>query len=68
MGSFPTNSLFARWFELVVPCPGDLQQELVFSAAVAADTREPDAAKALIDYLRSPAATAVIKAKGMTPG
>ena len=68
LGVFLTNVLISPGVELVGPFPGDLQQELVFSAAAAADTREPDAAKALIDYLRSPAATAVIKAKGMTPG
>ena len=45
-----------------------LQQELVFTSAVAADTKEADAAKALIDYLKTQDATAVIKAAGMTPG
>jgi molybdate transport system substrate-binding protein len=39
-----------------------------FTAAVAADSKQPQAAKTFIDYLTSPAATAVIKAKGMTPG
>ena len=54
--------------ELVGPFPGDLQQELVFTSAIAADTKEAEAAKALIDYLRTPAATALIKVAGMTPG
>jgi molybdate transport system substrate-binding protein len=68
IGVFLSNVLIAPGVEQVGPFPGDLQQELVFTSAVAAETKEADAAKALIDYLRSPAATAVIKATGMTPG
>jgi molybdate transport system substrate-binding protein len=68
IGIFLMNVLVAPGVELVGPFPGELQQELVFTSAVAADTAEAAAAKTLIDYLKTPEATAIIKAAGMTPG
>ena len=68
LGVFLTNVLIAPGVELAGPFPAELQQELVFTSAIAADTREADAASAFIDYLKSPAATATIKAGGMKPG
>jgi molybdate transport system substrate-binding protein len=68
LGIFLTSVFIAPGVELVGPFPADLQQELAFAAAIAADTREADAAKTLIDYLKTPAAIAAIKAAGMTPG
>jgi molybdate transport system substrate-binding protein len=40
----------------------------VFTSAVAADSKQAQAAKAFIDFLHTPEATAVIKAKGMKAG
>ncbi len=51
--------------EIVGPLPGDLQNTLVFAAAIMADTKEAEAGRALISFLRTPEAAAVIKAKGM---
>lgn len=45
--------------------PAEFQQTLVFTAAVGAKAKEPEAARAFIKHLGSPAALAVIKANGM---
>jgi molybdate transport system substrate-binding protein len=68
LGIFLTNVFNAPGIELVGPFPADLQQELLFTASIAADTKAPDAAKAFMDYLKTPAVTAAIKAAGMNPG
>ncbi len=68
LGVFLVNVLMAPGVELAGSFPAELQQELVFTSAVAADSREADAAKAFITFLATPAAAAVIKAKGMNPG
>ena len=68
LGVFLANTLIASGVEPPVMFPPELQQDLVFTGAISANTKDADAAKALLTYLKSPAATAIIKAKGMTPG
>lgn len=53
--------------ELAGPLPPDIQLYTVFPAAVSSNARDPDAANALIRFVRSPAAGAVIRAKGLEP-
>ena len=65
---FVNNVLTAPGVDIVGPFPAKYQQELVFPAALATDTRQKDAAKAFVDFIMSPSASVVVRAKGMTPG
>jgi molybdate transport system substrate-binding protein len=67
LGIFLINVLMAPGVELAGPFPKEIQQELVFAAAVAAESKNAEAAKAFVAFLQTPASTTIIKAKGMEP-
>ena len=53
--------------DIVGPLPDELQKITVFSAGIASVSKEPEAGKALIRFLGSPAARAEIVKSGMDP-
>ena len=53
--------------DLVGPLPAELQSYVNFGGGVAAHAKNEVAAKALMEYLVSPAVAPVLKAKGMEP-
>jgi molybdate transport system substrate-binding protein len=67
-GIFLINVLTAPGLDVVGPFPAEVQETVTFTAAVASESRDAAAAKALIDYLKGPEAVAIITSKGMTPG
>ncbi len=56
-----------KGIDLVGPLPPAVQQITVFSAGVLSNSREPEAAEALIQFLASPAAAGAIAESGMEP-
>lgn len=53
--------------DLVGPLPLEVQKFTIFSAGIVVGAKEPNAAKALISFLASPAAAAAIRESGMEP-
>jgi molybdate transport system substrate-binding protein len=53
--------------DIIGPLPDELQKITVFSAGIATVSKEPDAGKALIKFLASPAARPEIVKSGMDP-
>jgi molybdate transport system substrate-binding protein len=62
------NILSVPGAQLVGPIPEEIQSYIVFTAAVGPNSPNQQAARDLIAFLKSPAAIAAIKAKGMSPG
>ena len=58
----------AEGAELAGPLPPEVQLYTAFSIAVGVKAQQPDAAKALVAFLRAPALVPVLKAKGLEPG
>jgi molybdate transport system substrate-binding protein len=68
LGLFLTHILAAPGLDVVGPFPAALQEHVVFTAAVAAQSEHAEAGRTLIDYLQGPTAVAIIAANGLTPG
>jgi len=56
-----------KGIDLLGPLPPELQQMTIFSAAIVAGSKEPDAARALIAFLGSPEAAPAITESGLDP-
>lgn len=54
--------------DYVGPLPADIQQYTTFSSGIIAGAGQDEAAKALVEFLTSPAAAPVFKKRGMEPG
>jgi molybdate transport system substrate-binding protein len=61
------NILSVPGAQLVGPLPEEIQSYIVFTAGVSANSPNQQAARDLLAFLRSPAAIAAMKAKGMIP-
>ena len=62
------NILSVPGAELVGPLPAEINAYVMFTAGISTNSPNQQAARELIKLLKSPAAAAVIKAKGMEPG
>jgi molybdate transport system substrate-binding protein len=67
IGLYVTNQLLAPGIVLVGSFPDELNTYLTFTAGVSREAAQPEAAKAFIAHLTTPAAAAIIRAKGMEP-
>lgn len=61
------NILSVPGAELVGELPAELNKYVMFTAAISAQSPNKDAARKLLEFLKTPEATAVIKAKGNIP-
>jgi molybdate transport system substrate-binding protein len=66
IGVAPVSEILpVKGVDLVGPFPSELQSYVVMTAGISSKAKEKAAAKALVDFLMSPANGGVIKARGM---
>ena len=68
IGIFIINVLTASGLDVVGPVPAELDYVLTYTTGIARDTAQAKIARAFLDYLKSPPAQAVLKARGLAPG
>ncbi|HLG45740.1 MAG TPA: substrate-binding domain-containing protein [Reyranella sp.] len=68
IGIFITNVLTADGLDVVGPVPAELDYVLTYTGGIARGAAQPLIARAFLEYLKSPQAKAVLKARGLTPG
>jgi molybdate transport system substrate-binding protein len=54
--------------DYVGPLPGDTQKMTIFTSGLAANAKQPEAAKVLVKFTTSPSAAEAYKKRGMEPG
>jgi molybdate transport system substrate-binding protein len=54
--------------DYVGPLPAEIQETTVFAAGIPVGAAQPEAARALVEFLISPGTTAIIRRCGMEPG
>jgi molybdate transport system substrate-binding protein len=62
-----TEIVIAPGVDLAGPLPREIQNTTVMAAGIIATSKAPDAARALIGFISSPSAAAVLKASGFQP-
>ena len=62
-----TQILTTPGVDLVGPLPSELQSYVTFVAGLSSESKAPDGARQLIEFLRSPRAAEVITSQGMDP-
>jgi molybdate transport system substrate-binding protein len=53
--------------EIIGPLPGDLQDTIVYAVAIMGASEQPEASEMLVNFLGTPEAALVMKAKGLEP-
>src|SRR5271169_4106804 len=62
-----TEIVISPGVDLAGPLPGEIQNTTLMAAGIITTSKAPDAAKALISFISSPSAAAVLKATGFQP-